>query len=75
VSICACFFTKKIKVINQVVNDVQLSVIKPGETLSGKLYTNVPLDLLPGDYTFCFTTNSIFGPALENEMVKVTVEQ
>jgi len=75
VSICACFFTKKIKVINQVVNDVLVSVIKPGETISGKLYTNVPLDLLPGDYTFCFTTNSIFGPALENEMVKVKVEK
>jgi len=74
VSICACFFTKKVKKINQVVNDVQLTVIKPKETLSGKLYTNVPLDLLPGEYTFCFTTNSIFGPAPENEMVKVTIE-
>lgn len=74
-SICSCFFTKKIKVINPVVSNLVVSVLKPNETISGKMYTTVPDTLLSGDYHFSFTIQGLFGPALENEVVKINVKE
>jgi len=73
-SICGCFFTKKIKVINPVVSSVAVKVLKPKETISGNMYTTVPETLLSGDYNFSFTIQGIFGPSLENEVVKISVK-
>jgi hypothetical protein len=75
VRICACFFTKQIKEIRPVVSNVGLSVIKPNETIKGVMYAEVPGDLLGGEYSFCFTTESIFGPALENDVYKMRIER
>lgn len=72
VSVCACYFTKKIKEIRPVASNVDISVMKPFEKISGVLYTIVP-DLPEGDYSFSITTNNVFGPALENEQVKMKI--
>ena len=72
VSVCACYFTKKIKEIRPVASNVDISVMKPFEKISGVLYTIVP-NLPEGDYSFSITTNSIFGPALENELIKMKI--
>ena len=74
VSLCACYFTKKIKEICPVVSVTDLSVMKPFETISGELYTVVP-DLPKGEYSFTITTKSIFGPALENDLVKMKISK
>ena len=75
VSICACFFTKKIKQVSPIVSNVTFSVLKPHKTLSGEMYTVVPQDIPFGEYTFSFTSMSIFGPALENEMFKMKISE
>jgi hypothetical protein len=72
VSVCACYFTKKIKEIRPVASNVDISVMKPFEKISGVLYTIVP-NLPEGDYSFSITTNSVFGPALENELIKMKI--
>jgi hypothetical protein len=73
VSLCACFFTKKYQQVCPVVLNFDLKRIGPGETLSGTITTVVPQDIPFGEYTFCFTGNSIFGPSLENEMFKTKI--
>ncbi|MDD4922530.1 MAG: hypothetical protein PHS30_08665, partial [Bacteroidales bacterium] len=73
VSICACFFTKKIKEISPIASDLDISVMKPGETVTGEFYTIVPDDLQEGEYSFGITSKSIFGPTLENKMVKMKI--
>ena len=72
VSICACFFTKKIKEISPVVSNLDISVMEPFKTFSGKMYTIVP-DLPEGEYSFSITSNGIFGPALENDLIKMKI--
>ncbi|MFA7044482.1 MAG: hypothetical protein WC186_09070, partial [Bacteroidales bacterium] len=72
VSICACFFTKKVKEICPIISKMDFSVMKPLETVSGEMSVIVP-ELENGEYTFTVTTNSVFGPALENDMFKVKI--
>ena len=75
VSVCACFFTKKYKQACPIASNVSFTVLKPHETLSGKMYAVVPQDIPFGEYTFSFTSMSIFGPALENEMFKMKISE
>ncbi|MDD2611374.1 MAG: glycosyltransferase family 39 protein [Bacteroidales bacterium] len=72
VSICACFFTKKVKEICPITSKMDFSVMKPLETVSGEMSVIVP-ELEEGEYTFSVTTNSVFGPALENDMYKMKI--
>jgi len=72
VSLCACFFTKKKKEIVPVVSSRIISNIKPLEVFSGTLYTIVP-DLPEGEYSFSITIQSIFGPAIENNIVQLKI--
>jgi len=72
--ICGSFFTKKIKETTPVVTDVPVKVLKPNETITGNMYTTVPETLPFGEYHFSFTIQGLFGPALENEVVKMTVK-
>jgi len=72
VSICACFFTKKTEEVCPIISKMNFSVMEPSETLSGEMSVIVP-ELENGEYTFTVTTNSVFGPALENDMFKVKV--
>lgn len=73
VSVCACFLMKKTKKVSTAVCYPRITTIKPGETISGTLYVIVPKDIRSGGYNFCFTTRSIFGPSLENEMSTINV--
>jgi len=73
-ALCACFMTKKVKEVSTVKTERILSTLKPSETISGALYTVIP-DLPEGEYSFGITMNSIFGPALENEFVKMKISK
>jgi hypothetical protein len=73
VSLCACLFTKKTKEIFPVFCTADILQMKPYETISGELCTVVP-NIPEGEYTFSITINSVFGPTLENEMVKIKIE-
>jgi len=72
VSICACIFTRKVKNVCPVVSDVNISVMRPSEKISGNLFVVVP-QLSEGEYTFGITSTSVFGPALENDMIKMKI--
>jgi len=73
ISLCACFFTKKNKEICPIVSNTDISQMNPLETISGELYTIVP-KISEGEYTFSISINSIFGPAIESEMVKIKID-
>lgn len=71
--VCGCFFNKKTKSFQPVVSDQPFTILPSKGKLHGSMYVTVPTDVMTGNYRFVFTTNSRFGPAIENEMVPITI--